>query len=177
MSFPRLHMQWNGEAFTPVTQFWANVADKNLTVGQEYWVSENKERSGKSHRHYFAIISEGWAQLPEQYSGQFAGKDGPELLRKHCLIQAGYRIETRVVFDSPQDAQRAAFMVEDRNNPERYTVASASGSVVIKWIAETQKQKAMGAAKFQESKQTVLEIIAGMIGIPVDELTANTDLT
>lgn len=174
MSFPRLHMRWDGEAFTPINQFWAKVADKNLVIGEEYWCSENKERSGKSHRHYFTVIAEGWSQLPEQYSNQFTGKDGPELLRKHCLIQAGYRHETRVVFDSPKDAQRAAFMIEDRDDVERYTLASVSGSVVVKWIAESQKMKAMGNSRFQKSKSDVLEIIAGMIGISVDELTANS---
>lgn len=173
MTFPRIQMQWDGDGLVPVSGLWANVADKHLVVGEKYWIAEDKERSGKSHRHYFATISQGWAQLPEGWAGMFPGKHGSELLRKYCLIKAGYHAVSDAIFETPQDAQRAAALIEDRLDPERYTVADVQGCVVRKFIAETQRQKVMGNARFQQSKQDVLELIAGMIGISVEELCAH----
>lgn len=174
MSFPRLQMKWTGTGFEPVSGFWAAICDKNLVVDETYWIRQDFERSSKSHNHYFAAISEGWAQLPEDIALRFPGKEGPELLRKYCLIKAGYHHMTEHVFDTPQDAMKAAIMAEDRLNPDRYTITKATGCVVQKWVAETQRQKDMGAARFQESKQAVLEIIAGLCGISVEALSANS---
>lgn len=175
MTFPRLRMAWSGGAFQPASRFWADVARKNLDEGSEHWVSESKERSGKSHNHYFATISEGWAQLPEHIAQRFPGKEGPECLRKYCLIKAGYCHMSEHPFDTPEDAARAAMMADDRTNPDRYTITRVTGCVVQKFIAETQRQKDMGNARFQESKSAVLEIISGMIGISVEELAANVE--
>lgn len=175
MTFPRIHMRWTNGAFVPVSAFWAEIARKNIEDGSSHWIREDFERSSKSHRHYFATISEGHSQLPENIAQRFPGKDGPECLRKYCLIKAGYCHMSEHLFDTPRDAQRAAILAEDRTNPDRYTITRVTGSVVHKFIAETQRQKDMGAERFQKSKSDVLEIIAGMIGISVEELAANAE--
>jgi len=174
MTFPRLKMQWTGEAFVPVGQFWQNIAAKNLVVGEWHWVAEDKERSKRSHNHFFVIVANGWAQLPEDWADMFPGRDnGPDLLRKYCLIRAGYHAVKDTVFETPEDARRAAALIDDRLDPERYTLADVRGCVVRKFIAESQSRAAMGNARFQQSKQDVLELIAGMIGISVEELCAH----
>ena len=182
MGLPRLHMRYSeiitqdGEvvpALTPINSFWDNICRKNLALDSEYWIKSDFERSSKSHRHYFATISEGWAQLPEKYSNQFPGKDGDELLRKHALIKAGYHHMSTFVFDTPQDAKMAAMMAENLTDPERYCVVIVSDNVVQRYYPETQRYKEMGGARFQKSKSDVLEIIADMIGISVAELAAH----
>lgn len=173
MTLPRLLLQWNGEAFAPASGLWERVCQNHLSAGDTYWIREDFERSSKSHRHYFGTISEGWANLPEHLAQRFPGKDGPECLRKWCLIKAGYHHMTETLFETPGDAQRAAMMAEDRTNPDRYTITVVKGCVVQKYVAETQRQKDMGARRFQESKQDVLELIAGMVGVSVEELAAN----
>ena len=178
MTFPRMKMQWTdiGEfgAFVPIDQFWQNIADKNLVVGEWHWVAEDKERSKRSHNHFFVIVANAWAQLPERYSNMFPGKDnGAQLLRKYCLIKGGYHTVSDAIFETPRDAQRAAALIEDRLDPDRYTIAVVEGCVVRKFIAESQSRAAMGNARFQQSKQDVLELIAGMIGISVEELCAH----
>jgi hypothetical protein len=54
--------------------------------GEIITVEEVKERSAKSHRHYFAVINEAWQNLPEDLADEFPNA---EALRKRALIKNG----------------------------------------------------------------------------------------
>lgn len=174
MGFPRILVQWDGGSLAPASRLWAGVCDKNLVVGERYWIIEDKERSTKSHDHFFALIAKAWANLPERYDHQFPGRDGAELLRKYALIKAGYHHMKTVVFQTHEEAARAAALVENHADPERYTIADVNGCVVSIFWAESQRRMVMGADRFQQSKQAVLEIVAEMAGVTVEELVATT---
>jgi len=104
-------------------------------------------------------VHDAWQNLPERVASEFPT---PEHLRKHALIAAGFCDKQSVVFDSQEDAQRAAAFMRP---VDPYAVVSVSGTVVTRYTAQSQSIRAMGKKIFQESKDAVLEIIAGMVGV------------
>lgn len=167
MSIPRLRMKWTGVAFVPASKLWGHVCDKHLVVEQEYWMTEEQERSKKSHNHYFRAVHTGWENLPEKYAGRFPDDDH---LRKYALIMLGYFNQVELVFDSPDSAVLAAGQFKKLDT---YSIVSVADCVVVQLTAQTQKYREMGKARFQKSKQDVIEFIAGLCGIDADELTVN----
>ena len=49
----------------PASSYWAARADRQYVVGEVYRMVEHHDRSGESHRHYFATLANGWANLPD----------------------------------------------------------------------------------------------------------------
>lgn len=170
----KIRAQWTGKAFRPIDSYWARVCDKELVVGENYWIEETQARSRKSHDHYFATIHEGWKQLPERFAQMFDGSDGAEKLRKYCLIKMGYHQVAHVVFSTPADAITAAAHIADWSRADNFKICTVEDAVVSIYTAETQRKKAMGHTRFQKSKQDVLEMIAELIGVSVETLASNT---
>ncbi len=81
--------QWTGEAMAPYGRF-AREADAQFVIGERYRMTTVEERSAKSHAHYFACVTDAWANLPEEYEGRWPTADH---LRKYALIKTGYRRE------------------------------------------------------------------------------------
>jgi len=158
MSAPLVY-QWDGEAFRPLPRF-AKQADKQFVVGMTYPLEVCEERSGNSHRHFFAVVHELWLRLPDSVAMQFATS---EKLRKHALIMTGWRKERKLALSSAEEARKvAAFMT---GHGDDYTLVSVAGNVVIEWTARSQSTRADGMrkAEFQRSKDDVLGWIEGMI--------------
>lgn len=130
-----------------------------------YFLAPIEDRSPESHRHYFAAINEAWANLPEDLAQEYPT---PEHLRKKALIRAGYADEQSIVCSSTAEALRFAAFLRPIDD---YSVVTVSRNVVTRYAAKSQSQRAMGKAAFQESKEKVLEIVAGMIGVERDQLT------
>jgi len=156
--------RWDGEAMHPVSQRFAVAADRAFVVGEVYHLVEHHDRSMRSHNHYFAAINDAWLSLPEHYAERFPTS---EHLRKWALIRAGYADSRQFVCGSKAEAQRlAAFM----KPMDQYAVVTFAEAAVTVWTAQSQSMKAMGRKVFQESKDRVLDILAGMIGVTAPEL-------
>lgn len=134
--------------------------------GEIITVEEVKERSAKSHRHYFAVINEAWQNLPEGLEDEFPN---PESLRKRALIKCGYATLTDLVCANNAEAQKAvaAFTAADP-----YAFCEISGKAARIWRAESQSVKAMGGKRFTESKERVLHWLSNLIGADISERSA-----
>lgn len=141
------------------------LADQRYVIGERYLLVEHYERSHASHAHYFAAITEAWKNLPHDIADQYLS---PECLRKKALIRAGYADERSIVCASKAEALRVAAFVRPM---DEYAVVIVSLAVVKVFTAQSQSKKAMGAKVFQDSKQKVLDICAGLIGVDTDTLS------
>lgn len=150
---------WNGEAMVPLARF-HNRVNADFTVGEVYRMTAAEERSLVSHRHYFAQLHEIWMNLPDELAAQFPSS---EHLRKHCLCMTGFRNERKLVASSVAEARKIAAWIRPR---DEYAIVSTAENVVVEWTAQSQSTKAMGKARFQESKTKVLDFASEMIGLP-----------
>ena len=166
MSAP-LYFSWSGDAMVPLPRF-AERARKQYSVGEKYRLVEEHERSQNSHSHLFASLNEAWKNLPEDIAQQFPSVDH---LRKWALVKAGFADERSIVAGSNEEARRIAAFVRPS---DPYAVITVGGCVVKVFTAKSQSRKAMGAKDFQASKTAVLEIVAGLVGVDVDTLAANS---
>lgn len=155
---------WDGEAFVPRHGFVAQCA-RVFEQGKTYPLSIHEDRSTVSHRHYFAAVSEGWANLPENLAKEFPT---PEHLRKHALIKAGYADKTSFICGSRDEAVRLCAWLKPI---DPYALVTVNECVITRWTAQSQNTKAMGKRMFQHSKDSVLGIIADMIGVKPEALS------
>lgn len=153
-----LVFRWTGDGMEPLRAF-AKEADQRYVIGQTYALDEIQERSSASHAHYFAEINSAWHSLPEALTEQFSTA---EKLRKWALIKAGYRDERTVICGSKAEAERVAAFIRPM---DEYAVVSVSGTAVVVLTPKSQSMRAMGKEAFQASKDAVLEILAGLIGV------------
>ena len=85
---PPITFQWDGEAMAPMPRF-AKTCDQEFVIGEYYKMDVQEERSWRSHKHYFAVLYEGWANLPEKYAMEpWAQSD--KHLRRYALIKTGW---------------------------------------------------------------------------------------
>lgn len=157
-------MQWDGEAMQPTKGF-AALADKEFVVGEVYTLVEaDQERSGASHRHYFASVYEAWLNLPPLDAERFPTADH---LRKYALIRAGYCDSRELPCSSKAEAVRVAAFMKPMDT---YSLVTVTANVVRVYTAKSQKARAMSRKVFQESKDAVLDVLAGMIEVPTERL-------
>lgn len=94
-----------------------------------------------------------------------------ETLRKHALIATGYCDTSMLPLGCPRRALRAvAFVDKLARESSGYSVTHADGPVVYCHTPQSQKVKAMGKERFQDSKQAILEWLADLIGVSADQL-------
>ncbi len=156
--------RWEGDAMRPAGARNAKACDDVFVVGELYRLVEANDRSMRSHNHYFAALNDTWLSLPEHQTERFPTV---EHLRKWCLIRAGYSDSRQIVCASKAEAQRVAAFIRPM---DEYAVITFAEAVVTVWTAQSQSLKAMGKAEFQKSKDAVLEIAAGLIGVTAPEL-------
>lgn len=164
--FP-IHYQWDGEHMVPLPRY-ARRCDQQFVVGMVYPLMPHEDRSAKSHKHYFAAIRSAWKTLPEDIAENFAS---PDHLRKWCLIKAGFRDERTIVCASKAEADRVKAFIKPM---DQFAVVLSQAATVKVYTAASQSMRAMGKKDFQASKQAVLEIVAGMIGVDVETLSSNS---
>lgn len=157
------------EALVPIGEHHRRLFNEMFLPGHRYEIIPHAGRSGKSHRHYFSCIREAWKNLPEKISDDYPDA---ETLRKRTLIKLGYCDQADIVCGSHEAALGAAAACR---RLDRYAVIVARDSVVRIITAQSQDTKSMGRKAFQESKQAVIEELAAMVGITVDELAKNAD--
>lgn len=157
---------WNSREMVPLDRFRA-LANRQFRAGQEYALVPHQGRSEKAHGLYFASILVAWENLPERYDGRFPTS---EHLRKWSLVQEGFANEHVQACESEDQARSFGILCRELDS---YAVIHLSGDVLTIWTAQSQDKHHMGAEVFNESMQKVLERVAHMIGLSVDELTEN----
>lgn len=153
----------NGQFQTP--KGFVKRADAELAEGETMKWEIAQERSGASHRHYFALIEEAWANLPEGMAEDFPN---PDSLRKWALIKAGFCTVVKIVCEDQNEANTAKHSM--LNGTEGYKICTVSNNVLTIYTAMSQRKKAMGAEAFQKSKDATLQIISELLEIDVTEL-------
>lgn len=161
---PPIPMIFNGEAFYPLPNF-MRVAREHYGAGEVVPMLRHEERSGVSHRHFFACVNEAWKNLPEDLAAEFQSADA---LRKHALIQTGHYDVTRTVCMFKTEALRLAAMMRQLDG---YAVVIIDGKIVTRLTAKSQDMKSMDRAEFAKAKEDVLSYLADLIGVAPAELT------
>ena len=167
---PLIRARWNGEAFVPIGNWPVAWCHDNLRPGEVVAFEVERERTMRSHRHQFAWINTAWANMPESIMDR-PWAASPETLRKHALIATGHCNVEVIAAGSKAAAQRvAAFVTAVGNKAHGYCLTSVRGSTVTCYTPHSQSMKAMGKARFQKSKQDVLDWIAAELGVEPEEL-------
>lgn len=159
-----LPFEWDGEAMRVLPGF-QRQADQQFTIGERYRLAPVEERSGASHRHFFAAVNEAWANLPERLAAHYPTA---EHLRARALIEAGYCTIADYVCASRAEAVRWAANL--RAEASEYALVVISETVVRVFKPKSQSVKAMGKEEFQASKDAVFAALAKMIGVTTAEL-------
>lgn len=167
-ALPPLPFRWNGETMEPVNPHWARRADSLYAIGETYLMEPHEQRSRATHNHQFAEVAEAWKNLPEKWAARLPT---PEHLRKYALIKAGYADSRTFVAAS---AKQARDLVAFLRPSDEFSIVTADAATVTIWTAQSQSQRAMGKARFQASKQAVLEVISAMIEVTPAALRDNT---
>jgi hypothetical protein len=157
---PPILLAYDGETFTPVHR---RIADKHFVVGENYLFEVYHPRSMKSHNAYFAVLHEAWLNLPEDQDFKTE-----KHLRKWALIKAGYADERSIVCASAAEARRVAAFIAPM---DEYAIVTVKAATIRVYTAQSQSIPAMGAKDFQASKEKVLEIVAGLVGLPAADLS------
>lgn len=167
MTSPVLFMWTDEGVMRPASALWARRADKTFTVGEQYPLVVNEERSMSQHRRYFATLNEGFSNLPEEYADRWPSA---EHMRKWLLIRAGYHTTRDHVCETEEEAQRLAAFIKP---VDEYAVVVARGTVVRIYTAKSQSVRSMGKADFKDSQEKVLNLLDDILGVSRGETMAN----
>jgi len=154
-----LPFTWNGEAME-VRKGFQRRADQQFVIGESYRLAPVEDRSEASHRHEFAWLREAWASLPFD---QALIHPTPEHLRKWALIQTGFCTVTDYACMFKTEARRLAASL--RQQVDEYAVVIIHDTIVRVVKPESQSRKAMGNARFKASKDAILDVVSGLIGV------------
>ena len=158
-----LSFQWDGEAMVP-TAHSRRLIDQHFVIGEHYRFVTHEERSLASHKHYWAVLTEAWQNLPEAVAVDFPTVDHA---RKRALIMTGHRDERQLVASSKAEALRIAAFIRPK---DEYAVVVVDGCTITELTAKSQSMRAMGKAVFQQSKDDVLAYLAKLGGYAPGEL-------
>lgn len=158
MSAP-LTFEWTDDGHMVPIAACRRAADARYVIGDRYRMEDITERSQRSHNHYFAEIANMWDSLPDDKAVHFPT---PEHLRKFALIRCGYSDQRQIACASKAEALRVASFIRPM---DEYAVVTTHEAVVSVFTAQSQSRKAMGHREFQESKDKVLDYIAGLLGV------------
>lgn len=161
----QLGLRYEGDgSFLTTGPYWTVQCDMAFAIGEVIHFQRWEERSAASHNHEFAWLSNAWLSLPESVSDLYPT---PEHLRKRALIAAGYYNEQIVDAGSKAAAVRVAAAFRSR---EEFSITIVRGPLVVIRTAKSQSRRTMDKEEFQTSKTAIMEIIAGILGITVEEV-------
>ena len=167
MSYP-LNFRYDGHQMVPINP---DACRRSYVPGHTYRLAEHEDRSRKSHRHYFACIHTAWQNLPEDQAARFPTS---EHLRKHALIRCGFADQRTIV---TKDSDNALVMISLVEAFDEFSICQVAGNIVTVWTAKSQSMRSMGKHKFDASKTAVLNYLASLIGVSVDDLTQGANQT
>lgn len=154
--------------FKTPSDHWAHLADRHYGEGETVRLVPYEMRSAATHNHYFAVLADAHANLPDELAVQFPT---PEHLRAYALIRTGYCTSHTLTLDTPEEARKVAGFMKPH---DEFGVVSVKGCVVTKFTAQSQSHKAMNKQTFAESKEKVLAFLAEMIGTTKKALSENS---
>lgn len=151
---------WTGEAMVPDQKF-CKLAERQFKKGERYVLEPHDEISHKERGFYFASVNEAWGNLSEEALVRYPS---PNHLRRWALIKAGWRRENFTTCDSETRATQLAAFVR---NLDDTAVVVVEGNVVRTYVARSQRVApgAMTLEEWRKSKQDVLDILSGTIGV------------
>lgn len=152
---------WTGEAFQPAPRF-LTMCRETYGAGECVTLAPVADRSPKSHSHFFAVLHDVFATLPE-------GEDRwqtEEHFRKNLLIRAGWCDVVEEVCESRAEAERWLDRLRRRDS---YAVVTLRGTVLTTYTAKSQSYAAMKGPEFQAVKTRVFEIISELLGVELKE--------
>lgn len=148
---------------------WTSIADRQWVAGERYLVEIRQDRSTASHKHMHAWLREAWANLPEHLADLYPS---PNHLRRRALIEAGWYDERAIDCGTNAAALRVAAYLRGVDD---FTLVIVRGGVVLVRTAKSQSHRAMDRDAFQRSKTACMEVVAGMIGVSVEQLSQNAE--
>lgn len=155
---------WEGDAMRPASPTWAKRADAQFVIGERYTLEQVEDRTGKSHRHLFAIIKAAWLTLPEELALEFPNE---EALRKYLLVKAGHCTAMKVPCP---DRQTAMNVVTTCRALDEFAVVTLTENVVTVYRAKSIAYREVGKKQFQAIKSAVMDILADMLHITPEQL-------
>ena len=162
-----LSFRWDGENMVPLKRF-VPRANQQYVVGEEYRLKAEHERSEPEHRFFFASFHEAWTQLPTDTTERFKNEDQ---FRYWCLINCGYvKSHTQTIVRSESELVRA---IQKAMLDDPYSIIKKRGNTLDIWAPKSQSRNSMSKDEFHKSASDVLVFVCEMLGITVDELTAN----
>lgn len=165
--FPVLLTYEGDGLFSAANAFWRARCDQQFVIGEVYPMARYEDRSYASHNHEFAWLKTAWENLPEELAEQYPS---PETLRKKALVQCGFFDETIVDAGTKAAALRVAAAFRAR---EEFSCIVVRGPLVIIRSAKSQSRRSMAKGEFQASKQAILELISGLLGVTPETLSKN----
>jgi hypothetical protein len=159
---PPIEFRYEGDGqFVASAPYFARLADEHFVVGQRYKLVEQYDRSAASHAHQFAWLHDAWQSLPERYRNEPWAQTS-EHLRKYALIRSGYCDTQTYVCGSRAEAERWA---KNLRPMDEYSLVVIEGTTVQRFTAQSQSHRAMGGKRFGESKNAILDFIAGLLEV------------
>lgn len=149
-----------GGRFVAASAYWRGRCDELFEKDSRHVFTQYRERSWKSHKHFFASVNEAWANLPEKYAGRYPT---PTHLRKEALVANGFYEQREFIASTRDEALRIAkFLRSDRDS---FAVISVHERAVVERIPMSQSQKVMGRKEFQRSKDEVMAYAWNLVGV------------
>ena len=155
---------WTGNSFIPDEQSLFRCR-QNLGEGEVVLLQRHEDISQATMGHYHVTLTDLWRQLPENLMSEYPTYDA---FRAKLLIKAGFCHMKDMVTESPATARAVAGFARAINP---YSVVEVRGNVIRVFTARSQSKAAMNKKEFQASKDAVLEIAAGLVGVTVDQAT------
>lgn len=169
-AFPPMWFQWLGDGFAPARAY-QKLCDQYFVVGEWYRLEPRQERSGITHRHYFAVINEVWKTLPTELEERFPS---PEHLRKWCLIKAGFCDEKAIACKDHAQAVELATLLRQL---DPYAVIKLGDDTIRIFTAHSQSMANADKETFARQKRAVFRELDDLIGVEHGTVTkqgANT---
>jgi hypothetical protein len=151
-------------AMVPTPRY-EGLAAKQFHPNEDYALVILEARSRASHNHYFACIEAGFQNLPQNIAARWPS---PEHLRHWCLVETGWCDEMECELTSESEARKLAARIRIESPYARIKVR---GRKIIGWYPKSQSAAAMGRESFEASKKAVLDLLEGMIGVPIGSLS------
>lgn len=139
--------------------------DRELVIGEILHWQEIKERSGKSHKFYFATVYDYWLNLPEAIAVEFPNS---ESLRHYALIKTGWCSIDKMICANNREAVNSSALL---TKAIPYCICEIVGNVLTLYRARSQACRAMKKDEFQKSSRDVLDLLEHMVGAkaPVEQ--------
>lgn len=150
--------------FHATSTYWEKRCDELFADGEQVLMHEDKERSSPSHRQFFAVLNDAYANLPEIEAKQYPTK---EIFRGMLLIEAGHFMERRFCAETANEAERiATFLKSD----DRVQVIVVQDTWVVERTPVSQSFDKMDHTTFQKVRDDIIAMCADKLGITVEEL-------